>query len=159
MKKIICAVTALTIAVCVFAACSKKEKDDTAVSYTDPLASQYYEGTVTQENGKTTAVPENSIVQESSGITIDVISSVAKAGQLIILNATGTPDAEFTIELYNDADTPFVIDGLDKVKSDKDGHINLTFVIPGDAKIGSKALIIRETGTDNYARTAINVTA
>lgn len=164
MKKIICAVLVLLTVACLFAACGKEEVKTTTtaapVETTDKdeaVIADYYQNTVTQKNGETTAYRPDVVDSKGEGIEI-IYGSAPRAGQLASVTAKGTPKAEFSAVLY-DENSNAIVDDIKNVKSDSEGKFGFSFIIPEDTAVGSKLLVIREVGTDNYLSTSIYVAA
>jgi len=160
MKKILIPIISMITVICIFCACGKIDSKDLSISpgtTADPLASEYYAQTETLTNGDTTAIRDDYIDQESSGIVVDTMSVRVRHGQVCMISATGTPDSEFTIQVYHDYGTRFEIEGLEDGKSDEKGVVQWSFIVPENTQRGAKAVIIREKGTGNYVRAAFSV--
>lgn len=166
MKRIIASIMALTLVACVFAACGKKSetasttttaKETVATKQDDAVFADYYDNTVTLKNGETTSIKTDDDGSKGEGIEVVYGCKQCSAGNIVMIKATGTKDAEFSIALYNDDHTDVVADGFENVKSDSKGVISFSFKMPEGASIGTKLMVIREVGTENYVTLPINV--
>lgn len=165
MKRIIASIMALTLIACVFAACGKKaddkktttEKATVATKQDDVVFADYYDNTVTLKNGETTSIKTDDVGSKGDGITIEYGCKQCHAGNIVMIKANGTKNAEFSIALYNADHTDVVADGFENVKSNSDGVISFSFKMPENASVGTKLMVIREVGTENYVSLPINV--
>lgn len=163
MKRIICIVMVLLTAALVFAACGKKEVEETTTKPTEttgkdvPIVADYFDNTETQKNGETTEYRPDIVDSEGKGIEI-IYGSAPQPGQLATVSAKGKANAEFSAVLYDENATAIVND-IKNVKSDGEGKFGFSFIIPDNTKVGSKLLVIREVGTENYLRTTIYVSS
>lgn len=160
MKRIICVVMVLLTIALVFAACGKKEiKETTKPTETTakdvPIIADYFDNTETQKNGETTEYRPDIVDSKGKGIEI-IYGSAPQPGQLATISAKGTANAEFSAVLYDENATA-IVDDIKNVKSDDEGKFGFSFIIPDNTEVGSKLLVIREVGTENYLRTTIYV--
>lgn len=156
MKKSLIFVFILAAALAL-ASCGKAEITKEETFTPDPVAADYYNQTQTQANGDTTTHRSDRIEQEGTGVKVEIISADVKPGDLCALTIKGEANSEFSIEIYDDRETVLKIEGLKNAESDENGTARWQFFMPDDAKIGAKAVIIRQVGSNNYARTAMYV--
>lgn len=105
---------------------------------------------------------------KSSGSNEDVdeiisgISILAKSENVKIRNSAtimiqGTPGARYTIEFYENSTRKASYDELSAKTADSSGIVSWTFLVPDSCEPGARRLIIRETNSDNYIQTSINI--
>lgn len=162
MKKTLCIILAVFAVFTAFAACGRSEKktDEKATSgqwTPDSAAAEYYENTVTQKNGDTTTHRNDVIYQDPHGVKVEMLSQDVKAGDLCSITAKGEKNAEFSIEFYNDGANKLDVPDAGSAESDENGTVKWQFYMPTYAKSGAKAVIIRQTGSENYVRAVIFV--
>ena len=113
--------------------------------------------TVTPEN--TTIDPDEFPTQPeiSNGIIL-VRTKYASRGDLVSVSVVmANPNSEYTIEFYETDTRVSDSDGLEPKIASSNGTVEWRFTLDDDCQIGTRKLIIREKGTDNYAQTYIIV--
>lgn len=129
----------------------------------------YVEATNAPENNapateKQTSVATTADVKEyptvpeiNNGLTC-VRTQYASRGQIVTVSVImGTPNAEYTIEFYENETKLSDAKGLTAKKADSNGTVEWSFLIDGECEIGNRKLIIKEKGSDKYAQTYITV--
>lgn len=93
----------------------------------------------------------------NNGLTC-VRTQYAARGQIVTVSVImGTPNAEYTIEFYENETKLSDAKGLTTKKADSNGTVEWSFLIDGECEIGNRKLIIKEKGSDKYAQTFITV--
>lgn len=93
----------------------------------------------------------------NNGLTC-VRTQYASRGQIVTVSVImGTPNAEYTIEFYENETKLSDAKGLTAKKADSNGTVEWSFLIDGECEIGNRKLVIKEKGSDKYAQTFITV--
>ncbi len=114
----------------------------------------------------TAVVPENTTVNPDEFPTLPEISNgiilvrtkYAARGDLVSVSVVmANPNSEYTIEFYETDTRVSDSAGLEPKTASANGSIEWRFTVDDDCEIGTRKLIIREKGTDNYAQTYVIV--
>lgn len=114
----------------------------------------------------TTVTPENTTIDPDEFPTLPEISNgiilvrtkYASRGDLVSVSVVmANPNSEYTIEFYETDTRVSDSDGLEPKIASSNGTVEWRFTLDDDCQIGTRKLIIREKGTDNYAQTYIIV--
>lgn len=159
MKKITAIITLLATLTMIFASCgTTRNAEETTTEWApDSLAEDYYLNTETQPNGDITTTRADVIDEKAEGLNFVTVTKTAKPGNTCGASVKGQPNSLFTIEIYSNALTLMELDGLVQKTSDENGMVNWTYTLPEDTEPGVKVIIVRQAGTNRYARTAFTV--
>ena len=114
----------------------------------------------------TTVTPENTTIDPDEFPTLPEISNgiilvrtkYASRGDLVSVSVVmANPNSEYTIEFYETDTRVSDSAGLEPKIASSNGTVEWRFTLDDDCQIGTRKLIIREKGTDNYAQTYIIV--
>ena len=114
----------------------------------------------------TAAAPENTTINPDEFPTLPEISNgiilvrtkYASRGDLVSVSVVmANPNSEYTIEFYETDTRVSDSAGLEPKIASSNGTVEWRFTLDYDCQIGTRKLIIREKGTDNYAQTYIIV--
>lgn len=114
----------------------------------------------------TTVTPENTTIDPDEFPTLPEISNgiilvrtkYAARGDLVSVSVVmANPNSEYTIEFYETDTRVSDSAGLEPKTASANGSIEWRFTVDDDCEIGTRKLIIREKGTDNYAQTYVIV--
>lgn len=113
----------------------------------------------TKKNEITTkrSVSDETVKNESKGISVLSKTSPVKKGNSASVTIMGQAGKSYSIEFYKDADTVSAADGLNSRTANSDGLVTWTFEVGYDCEEGNRKIIIREKGSDNFVQTSITV--
>lgn len=121
----------------------------------------YSESTVKQTQAETTAAKKpasNEIIkEESKGINIVFKSESVEKNNTASIMIQGTPGKKYSIDFYVTASDIADYSALADQTADENGFVTWTFNVPTSCESGNRKIVIRESGSDNYVQTSINI--
>ena len=96
------------------------------------------------------------IPDKSNGISLILITKNVSKGNDASIAVSGTSGKEYTIEIYRNDKELLSSDSLKPVTADSSSIVTWNFSTQNCDK-GQRKIIIRETGSDKYIQTSINV--
>ncbi len=110
---------------------------------------------------KTTTAKQNTsnetVKEESKGISVLFKSDNVSKGSSATISVIGEAGKTYSIDFYKNTNTISEANGLGDMKADENGMIIWTFEIESDCESGNRKVIIKETGSDNFVQTSINI--
>ncbi len=98
-----------------------------------------------------------SVNEESNGLHILSKTSPVIKGNDVSIIIMGTPNAEYTIEFYENEAKKAAYSGLKATKSDSNGTASWNFTVESTCESGERKVIIREKNSDKYIQTSVTV--
>ena len=104
-----------------------------------------------------TPVYDEKVSEKSSGINVVFKTDSVEKGTTASVMIQGEPGKKYSIDFYiSPTETADYSDLADQT-ADENGFVTWTFNIPSNCSAGSKKIIIKEKGSDNFAQTSINI--
>ena len=114
--------------------------------------------TVTEKTSSTKLNISNETVKnEANGILVLFKSDGVSKGSTATISVIGEAGKTYSIDFYKNANTVSQAHGLGNMKADENGMAIWTFEIESDCESGNRKVIIRETGSDKFVQTSINI--
>ncbi len=121
----------------------------------------YSDSTVKQTQAETTAAKKpvsNEIInEESKGINVVFKNESVEKGNSASIMIQGTPGKKYSIDFYITASDIADYSSLADQTADENGFVTWTFNVPSSCESGNRKIIIKESGSDNYVQTSINI--
>lgn len=133
------------------------EPKTTSIAATTTTAAATTQTTAATTTKRNSLISTKKADEISKGIGIITKTSPVKPGNTATVTILGNPNKSYTIEFYEEGSTPSVGSGLEIKTANKAGFVSWTFSISPLCSAGSKKIIIREKGSDNYVQTTIEV--
>lgn len=117
--------------------------------------------TVKQTRAETTSAKKpvsNEIInEESKGINIVFKTEAVEKGNTASIMIQGTPGKKYSIDFYVTASDIADYSSLADQTADENGFVTWTFNVPTSCESGNRKIVIKESGSDNYIQTSINI--
>ncbi len=114
---------------------------------------------ITTTKAPTTKKPviNDTINENSVGISLLSKSDPVKCGNHASIIIQGTPGKTYSIEFYKSPSETADYSALKDTKADANGFVSWSFKITDSCTLGKRKVIIKENGSSNYIETSITV--
>ena len=102
-------------------------------------------------------ISKETVKNESKGISVLFKSDGVPKGSTATISVIGEAGKTYSIEFYKNSSALSDAHGLGDMKADSNGMVIWTFEIEDDCESGSRKVIIKEKGSDNFVQTSINI--
>lgn len=100
---------------------------------------------------------DEKVSENSEGVNIVFKTESVEKGTTASIMIQGQPGKKYSIDFYTSATDTADYSGLEDQTADENGFVTWTFNIPSNCSSGSKKVIVKEKGTNNFAQTSINI--
>lgn len=113
--------------------------------------------TQAQTRAETAPVYDEKVSEKSDGINVVFKTDTVEKGKTASVMIQGAPGKKYSIDFYiSPTETADYSDLADQT-ADENGFVTWTFDIPSNCSTGSKKIVVKENGSNNFAQTSINV--
>ncbi len=110
-----------------------------------------------QTNSEKEPAYDETVKDESNGINLVFKTNSVEKGTTASIMIQGKPGEKYSIDFYTSPTETADYSDLADQTADENGLVTWTFSIPSNCSSGSKKIIVKEKGSDNYIQTSINV--
>lgn len=138
------------------------EKQTTAVKTTKAKTTKV-QTTKTEKTTKKSAtttqsnVPDVTVKDENKGFQLLIKTPSVKKGTTATISILGQAGKTYSIDFYKNQTETASYDGLGSKTADENGMVVWTFAIGYDCETGTRKILIKEKGSDNFVQTSITV--
>lgn len=120
-------------------------------------ASSTVKQTQAQTHPETQPAYDEKVSEKSEGINIVFKTDSVEKGTTASVMIQGEPGKKYSIDFYTSPTETADYSDLADQTADENGFVTWTFDIPSSCSSGSKKIIIKEIGSNNFAQTSINI--
>lgn len=102
-------------------------------------------------------VPDVTVKDESKGFQLLMKTPSAKKGTTATISILGQAGKTYSIDFYKNQTETASYSGLDSKTADENGMVIWTFEVGFDCDAGTRKILIKEKGSDNFVQTSITV--
>lgn len=97
------------------------------------------------------------VPEKSNGINVVFKTDTVEKGNTASIMIQGTPNKKYIIEFHENSTKIANYSDLKEQKADENGFVTWSFRVPMNCESGNRKIIVKETKSDAYVQTSINV--